>query len=686
MIYNNIMWCRTFDWKLLEEPDYVKNVASKYISDINTTYQNIIDVKEKRTWDNTIKPLNDLDHIHSINHMIIMFPNMVYPNQYVRDQSDKYKIEIQNVMNEWMSNRYFYDAIQHYWSHIDEELNEEQRMVIEKLFRLFGKSGVMLDETKRLRVSEINNEIVKLGTEYETNSRDHDRKYLFTAKELAGIPDSILESKNKVVDTNALYNLVETNLMKRRKISDDPIYYVMSLQYPDYFAIMDYCDSSQIRKLMYSEFSSKCVDDNVCILEQIIKLRQELASLYSVPTFAHLAIKHNMAQTPEAVYEFLNDLKRNLQSVFDCEMKQYTILNNGDTPKIYDISYLMNKYKELYARVDMKTLRHWFPLNKVIEGTFKAYSQLFSLEFKIQKVPLWQSDVTFYEVFDSKNKEYLGGLYLDLFPRNGKYNHACCNPLTKRSVDTKGNINYPVAVMICNFSDNEMEFDEVVTYFHEFGHAIHHLCGKTNYADTEPHEVEIDFVECPSQMFEYFCTEKDVLELLTSYVGNDSMYKQNQTMPIDLINKIKIQQMLGEGYSQMRQISLAMTDMKLHMNKEINIYKLYHETCYDTLGLKLLTKSNLFGDFSHMVGEYSAGYYSYLWSKVYASDMFYSRFKNDCLNPELGYEFRQKVFAPGSSKYAMTMIIDFLGRKPSSDVLKNEFAASLDYCRGTKKN
>jgi Zn-dependent oligopeptidase len=679
------------NWSLLTE-ELINKYYQDLQHDIDTKIKNTLDVKNNRTWNNTMS-LWTCDFNTLIKNMYVKGPRNFHDNKNIRDNSFNYHAKLRNKFIDIYSNVDMYKTVKDYADNVKEELTHDQQQVIKQVLFNFKMNGVTLDESSRKQVSTILKKIQDLRKQYEQNIAEYDKELLFNKKELTGLNNDIINRKdrNKYVKLSTQkYKEIKTNEYKQvindtyQLLDDDNTYYGFSLKYPDYKSIMDYVESPKVRKQMYEEFHNKCVNTNIKIIHQIVEYKQQLSKLFNTNTFSDYILESTIAKTPDNISQFLNDLLRDLQSLVNYEYDEFLKIKKemklGDKLDIYDTRFFDILYKNNIAQIDMKIIKHWFPFEIVIEGVMKVYSQLLSLEFKENKqTSVWHETVKFYEVYDSKTNELLGGIYLDLFPRLGKYNHACCRTLTERTIDN-GTMYVPLALILCNFTPSStLEFEEVVMYFHEFGHGMHAICDQTTYSilsSLGPH-ITTDFIECPSQMFEFWCTEKEVLDLMTSYTLDDGKYIKGSTIPTDLIEKIKIVQKLGKGWTIIRQIALSLMDIELHTTQNTpNTYDIYKNVIKKVTGFDIIEGTNIFACFIHLVDDYDSRYYSYLWSLVYATDMYHTKFKNKCLDKTTGMELRNKVFAYGASKNPMLLINDFLGRDPSITSLKDYFLSS----------
>jgi len=332
--------------------------------------------------------------------------------------------------------------------------------------------------------------------------------------------------------------------------------------------------------------------------------------------------------------------------------------------------------------VDHELIKEYFPLEKVTTGTLAVYQELLSLRFAElpkDKRHVWHEDVKQFEVYDKESNAFMGHFYLDLHPRDGKYGHAAEFDVQKGCTTGEGK-QYPAAAMVANFTKptaskpSLLKFDEVVTFFHEFGHVMHELCTTATYYRFAGTNVERDFVEAPSQMLENWCYESEVLKQISGH------YKDlSQPLPEDLRVKLINAKNVTEALKNRRQLHFGTFDMLVHTAEgKVDTAALWAKCCEEIALTPAQPGTNGAAGFGHIVGGYSAGYYGYLWSKVYSSDMFMQFKKEGVLNPKLGRRYRDLILASGGTRDAMDYLVEFLGRQPQQDAFLIEIGAVPD--------
>jgi Zn-dependent oligopeptidase len=540
-------------------------------------------------------------------------------------------------------------------------LTGEEARFLKKLMLEKQLQGLHLSEAKRNKITQIKTKMSALSLEFAKNLGDEDSKHHFTKEQLAGLPDSFLEGLNK---------------------SEDGLF-ELDLSYPLYVPVMKECSVEATRKHMEKAFNSRCKDTNTAILEQLVTLRHQLAGIIGYSTHAKLTLVRRLAKDPAKVVTFLDDLNNKLSPLANKEMSELLQYKKAEVTeakatdlefKSWDWSYYMNQLVKDKYTIDNEAVKQYFPLHVVTKGMMEIYQNLLSLRFvEVENPHVWHEDVQLFNVFEAKVEEgqeqgkFVGQFYLDLYPRKGKYGHAAVWPLISGSTEPD-RVRYPVCGMVCNFpkpgdsNPSLLPHNQVVTYFHEFGHVMHGICSQTRFSEFAGTSVERDFVEAPSQMLENWVYEKKALLIMSGHVDDES-----KKMPEEMIDSLIAAKHANVGLLTKRQLLFGIFDQTIHSADKVDTAKLYGQLHKRILGFSVTPNTNMPASFGHLAGGYDAQYYGYMWSLVFSEDMFQSKFKQDPLSAEQGALYRQHILANGSSVDADVMLERFLGRPPNSD-------------------
>ena len=507
----------------------------------------------------------------------------------------------------------------------------------------FEDSGVALPPDKRKRAKEIFDKLEELRQAYDRNVRDDPTRVTFTPAEMEGMPEAYLKAHEGSKDKDGNY--------------------VLTLKYPSYVPFLQNAKQEPARKKYYLAKLSEGGAKNLDVLNEIFTLRKELAGLYGLPSFAHYALRRKMVGTPEVVEKFLGDVKA---AVIDLEKKEVEELRAEkarDSAKPaaevrierWDVSYYQEKLKRERFSIDQEKLRKYFPTGKAIDYTLLVSQTLYGVKFREAKVPAWHPDVRYFDVLDAKTGAFVSGFYLDLYPREGKYNHAAAFPVrgaSRRALRT------PVSVLVTNFNREGLDHDELETLMHEFGHVLHGVLSKADYNPQAGTSVKRDFVEAPSQMFEEWARREQPLALFKKVCA------ECPQLTHDEIARLESARRYGQGIRYSRQWLYATFDMALSTDPKPPLAVWKNLEAATPLGH---VEGTMFpASFSHIAANYAAGYYGYMWSEVIALDML-SAFKADMLDPKVGARYRDAILSQGGQDEEMNMVRRFLGRDPSNE-------------------
>ncbi|MCB0309528.1 MAG: Zn-dependent oligopeptidase, partial [Bdellovibrionales bacterium] len=451
-------------------------------------------------------------------------------------------------------------------------------------------------------------------------------------------------------------------------------HYKVTLSYPHYFPFMDDAIDAKARKKLYEKYSQRAGPENVKRLEKAIVIRAKIAKLLGYKNHASYVLEERMAKTPEKVKTFLDELKARLEPLRVAELKtmsEYKKKDSPSDPTIYewDWRFYNNQILKKEFQVNPDLVRAYFPLEHVTKEMFEIYQTLLGVEFREVKKPMvWHKDVKMYEVRNRGSKKPRAYFYMDLFPRDGKYTHAGAFPLRQGRYDFKEESYIePIAAIVANFSapaknrPSLLSHDELATYFHEFGHIMHQVLTESKYGWFSGTNTERDFVEAPSQMLENWIWNPQMLKKISSH------FETRKPLPDEVIMKLIEARNLNVALKNCRQLMFGLFDLTIHTTvKKVNTTSLWQKIKKEVMGIPSGTGSIRQAAFGHIMGGYDAAYYGYLWSEVFAADMFAQFESQGLLNGKIGQKYRETILAPGGSQDAEVMLSTFLGREPST--------------------
>jgi thimet oligopeptidase len=644
-------------WKITKEE--INPRAEKLMEKVKAAYDSIGALKDNEvTYANVLKAAADVDSWYAVQRNNLDFLHHVSSDKEIRDTSvavDKklsdFDVELsmrQDVFESFMALEKIEDI---------QNWKPEARRFVERIIKIGKRNGLHLPKDVQDKITAIKKRKSDLSIDFSKNLNEENTVLEFTAEELVGLPDDFIKTLEEGSDGKLK----------------------VTLKYPHVFPCMKKARNPETRKRIEIAFNSRCLKENTPILEELVKLRHENAQLLGYKTHADYILDMRMAKKPSIVTDFLSSLAKKLQTLKkeeielfleykkkECEEYGYEfdgVINN------WDLRYYMTMVEVKKYAVDQQKLKEYFPMSVVTKGLLDIYQELLGLQFtQVPDADVWHEDVTLYSVKDKETGELIGFFYLDLHPREGKYGHAACFGLQPGCVSPDGTRQIAVAAMVANFTKPTAEqpslltHDEVETFFHEFGHVMHQICARAEFAMFSGTHVERDFVEAPSQMLENWVWEKEPLGRMSSH------YKDGSAIPDDLLEKLTLSRESNAGVFNLRQITLGTFDQKIHTRPEADTAAVYAETCAEILGIESTPGTNMAASFGHLGGGYDAQYYGYMWSEVFCMDMFESRFKKDgIMNPKVGADYRKHILEPGGSLDADVMLRNFLGREPQQD-------------------
>ncbi|MBK4765330.1 MAG: oligopeptidase A [Pantoea sp. Brub] len=658
--------------------EHIIPAITKMLDDCYCVVNNILKQDIIYNWENMIQPLIEVnDHLNKIispiNHLNSVNNTVELRNIYQNVSSLIYKYSIWISQNKKLYKAYCNLKNNNHYSF----LNYSQKKFIKNTLIDFKLSGINLCLNKQKRYKEVIIRLADLELFYGNNVLDATmnwNKLIINKEDLIDIPKNIL------------------SYMQLQAKNNGESGWLCTLDLPIYLSIITHCTNQTIRREIYIAYITRASDqgpnankwDNTHIIKEILLLRTELAQLLGFNSFIEYSLIKKTANNAQEIMNFLIDLFRNIHAQGNKELIELKSFiketYNIDTLNPWDFSFYSEKHKQHLYKIDNKKIRVYFPESKVLSGLFEILYRVFGIIIKeVMNNDLYNSEVRFFHLFNENSNELIGSFYLDLYARKNKKSGAWMNVCSNKMRKINGDIQKPIAYIVCNFSapmNNQptlLTHYEIVTLFHEFGHALHHLLTDIDIPEISGiNGVPWDVVELPSQLMENWCWEPDALALISGH------YKTNKAMPKKMIKNILMAKKHQSCLFLLRQIEFSLFDLELHTishsKQDINFMQILTQIRNNIAILPVLEEDRFPCAFNHIFeGGYAGGYYSYLWSSVLAADCF-SRFKKEGIfNRDTGKSFVVNILAQGGSKNFMTIFKKFLGREPNIKAMLEQY-------------
>ena len=643
------------------KPAFIENIAAA-----KAEIAAIINNNASPTFENVIEALefsgNALDRLSSI------FFNL--NSAETSDEMQKIAQEVTPLLTEFSNditlNEELFARIKAVYEQKDTlNLSTEQATLLDKKFKSFSRNGALLTDEKKSKLREIDTELAKLKLTYSENVLAETNNYqlhITNEADLKGLPEGTIEAAQTLAKSKDLQG------------------WIFTLDMPSYLPFITYAENRELRKEIVIAAGKKAFQnnefDNQEITLKIAKLRFERANLLGYKTHSHFVLEERMAQNPDKVKSFLNDLLVKAKPAAEREFAQLSAfakeLDGIEQLEKWDGAYYSEKLKQKLFNLDDEKLKPYFQLENVLNGAFTIASKLFGLTFtEVFDIDKYHEEVTTYEVKDEFG-ELVSIFYADFFPRKGKRNGAWMTSFKSQYIKD-GKNERPHISNVCNFTKptetkpSLLTFNEVTTLFHEFGHGLHGMLANTVYPSLSGTSVYWDFVELPSQVMENWCYEPEALALFAKH------YETGEIIPQEYVEKIKESASFQEGMATLRQLSFGLLDMAFHSNNptEITNIKAFEKTAFEGTTLYPDVAENCMSvSFSHIfAGGYSSGYYSYKWAEVLDADAFAYFQECGIFNKEVATKFKDNVLSKGGTELPMELYKKFRGQEPKADAL-----------------
>lgn len=626
----------------------------------------IVNNTEEPTFENTIEALDHSGKLLADVSNILFNLNEAETDSVLQQIVIEASPKLTDFSNDINLNPELFKRVKAVWEKRDSlTLTVEQQMLLDKTYKGFVRNGANLSEADKEKYRAISRELSELTVKFNQNVLAETNSYkLHITNEayLAGLPQSLIDA--------AAYTAKQKGLEG----------WVITLDYPMYGPFMKYADNRELRKQLYMAYGNRCFKgneyDNQKIAQRIANLRLELANLLGYPNFATFVLENRMAETPERVNQFLDQLVAASLPAAREEVKEVEEFarQQGFKGKLerWDWSYYSEKLKNAKYSYNEEEIKPYFQLEKVIDGVFLLANKLYGLTFSPNaNIPVYHPDVKAYEVYDGSGR-FMSVLYLDFFPREGKSGGAWMTSFRSQYRENGKDIR-PIVSIVTNFTkptDKQpslLTFYEFSTFLHEFGHALHGMLTDCNYSSLSGTSVYRDFVELPSQIMENFAVEKEYLDLFAVH------YQTGEKIPQELVQKIIDSRNFQAGYFSLRQLGFGILDMAWHtitkpVTEDVDSFEKKVLNPLDVL--PPVKGTNMSVTFGHIFeGGYAAGYYGYKWAEVLDADAFELFKEKGIFNREVAQSFRENILSRGGSEHPMTLYKRFRGQEPTIDAL-----------------
>lgn len=600
----------------------------------------------------------------------LSFYQHVSPSKELRDASNQAEVLVRDFGVESSMRIDVYKAKIAAQKNIEssgKKLNPEEQRLVEKMVQDGSRAGLALPEADRERLTEWKKELSQVCLEFSKNFNEEKGFVSFTLEELKGVPEDVISGYPKRTEgSKELYNVMHKT--------------------PDIFPVFKYAKSSETRRRAWESFDAR-LELNAPLFDRALELRRKIAALLGYKNWADYITEIKMVKSGDNVEKFLSDLEQKLRPLGAIEhgrllkLKADELKATGEPfdGELYqwDYRYYDRLYVEKTLSLDDALVKEYFPVDTVVPAILEIYQDLLRVRFhEVKDENKWHPDAQMFAVWaaDAKDESgFMGYCYLDLFPRESKYGHAAVWPLLQSYLLPDGKRSYPLTAMVANLAKPTpdrpalMRHDDVVTFYHEMGHAFHGLLSRTQFSRFHGTSVARDFVEAPSQMLENWCWEPKVLEKVSKH------YKTKEPLSPELIEKLVKSRYVNVGLFYLRQVFFARFDLHVHTYKDQqNVTEVWNDMRDHISLFKGGERSAGQGTFAHLVGGYDAGYYGYSYSLVFAADMYQTVFKEDPLDPARGDRYRKSILIPGGSREELDSLEELLGRPPNSDAFMKE--------------
>lgn len=622
-----------------------KNVCDVNLKHVERLKNEITSVSGKHTRENTLEKLNEIDIAFERIMGVSELMANTHPQQAVREEADACSQRAAKELTAIQMDPALYAAV----NDVDlSALDERAKRFVDKTLLAYKLSGVDKDEPTREKLAQLDEAMVKSGQAFSNNIRDDRKTIRFTAEELEGLPEDFMKSHLPGEDGKM----------------------TISTDYTDYFPVLNYAKKESTRKALMQLFNSRAYPANDAVFKDLLKERYEYATLLGFDNWAAYNAYDKMAKDTATISQFIAEIAKITEPRAKAEIEEIMALKKADNPETdgfyaWDRFYYTEALKRQKYDVDAQTVRQYFPYERVKRGILSVASEMYGVTFQQSDRDVWDDSVEAYDVYEGDT--LIARFYLDMHPREGKYGHAASFGMYS---GIEG-LQLPAATLVCNFPEPTpgnpalMEHNDVQTFFHEFGHLLHQLfAGRHHWARQSGINCEWDFVEAPSQLFEDWAWDYDVLKRF-------AVNEKGEVIPKELVERMKQSDNVGKGIHNMRQISYAALSFIYHSQnpENIDLLAVQDDVFAKYSPFKAYEGDHTFASFGHLNG-YSSMYYTYMWSLSIAKDLARPFHEKGLMTPATAHAYRDKILSVGGAQDAKDMVHHFLGRDYNLDAFK----------------
>lgn len=653
----------------IKENHFIESIEAA-LEKARSEVQAIVQNGATPSFENVIEALENSGEALKRNTTILFNLNSAETNDNIQKITQEISPKLAAFDSEIKQNLQLFEKVKSiYTKRTELDLNSEQQKLLEDSYLDFVRRGAELSGEKKKRFKEISIELSKLSLKFSENVLAETNAFeliIEDKSDLAGLPKDVISR-------------AEMLAAQKGQLGK----WIFTLQAPSYIPFVEYADNRALREQMYMAYLSKCLKgnehDNQEVIKQMVTLKAELSELLGYPNFGQYILEQRMAEKPENVKNFLNDLldKSLGKAQEEVEEIKAFMKSNGAKHELerWDWAYYSEKLRKEKYELDDEIVKPYFKLENAIDGVFQTAEKLFDIKFvENNDLPKYHPEVKTYEVMD-KDGNAVAVFLADFFPREGKRGGAWMTSFRgEKKVNGKRII--PQVSIVCNFTPSSdgapslLKFEEVTTLFHEFGHALHGMLADTTYESLAGTSVYWDFVELPSQIMENWCYQKECLDLFARH------FETGELIPADLIDRIKRSSTYHEAYATVRQLSFSLLDMEWHSMSAEEARKVESVSDFEKASFAktelfpAVEGTNMSVQFSHIfAGGYAAGYYSYKWAEVLDADAFSVFEENGVFDKATADSFKKNILSKGGTVHPMELYKKFRGKEPSVDAL-----------------